>query len=382
MNSVSHENTDRQELSGNSTGIKEFSAMLDGLPHGVLLVAPGNQIQYANSSAEEIFQTSSIHLVKSTLDAILPPDSPILSLVKRARKVRAPVNEYQLELATTRGGAGRVFDINAAPIRELADRIILVFNERSMADKINRQLVHRGAARSVTGLAAMLAHEIKNPLSGIRGAAQLLERAVEGDDMELAQLITAETDRVTKIVDRMEVFSDERPPVKSAVNMHDVLGHVKKIAEAGFAGNVEIKEVYDPSLPPVSGNRDQLVQVFLNLVKNAVEQFPPESPGLIKLSSAYRPGIRLAAPGQPGRAALPLEFCVSDNGTGIPDEIRAHVFEPFVTTKTNGSGLGLALVAKIIGNHGGMVECEAGNRGTTFRILLPAWTPDGEEADR
>ncbi len=243
-----------------------------------------------------------------------------------------------------------------------------------MADRIDRQLNHRSAARSVTGLAAMLGHEIKNPLSGIRGAAQLLESVVEQDDKELTQLIKTETDRIVKIVDKMEVFSDETPVEFASVNMHSILGHVRRIAENGFANNIKITENYDPSLPDASGSNDQLIQVFLNLIKNASEATSNQKEGEIVLSSAYRSGIRVATPGSKERAALPLEFSVSDNGDGIADEIRAHIFEPFVTTRINGSGLGLALVAKTIERHGGIIECESiKGKGTTFKVLLPAW---------
>ena len=185
-----------------------------------------------------------------------------------------------------------------------------------MADKIDRQLTHRAAARSVTGLASMLAHEIKNPLSGIRGAAQLLETSVNDDDRALTQLIRDETDRIVSLVDRMEIFSDERPVDRAPVNIHSVLDHVKAVSQAGFASKVKITENYDPSLPPVYGNRDQLVQVFLNLIKNASEALDNQPGGEITLSTAYRPGIRLSIPGASERVSLPLEFCVQDNGPG------------------------------------------------------------------
>jgi two-component system nitrogen regulation sensor histidine kinase GlnL len=191
-------------------------------------------------------------------------------------------------------------------------------------------------------------------------------------------LICEEADRIVKLVDRMEVFTDERPVEREPVNIHAVLEHVKRLAQSGFARHIKFSETYDPSLPPVLANRDQLVQVFLNLVKNAAEAIGESaSDGEIQITTAFRPGVRLQAPGSKTRVSLPLEFCIKDNGPGVPEDLMPHLFDPFVTTKPTGSGLGLALAAKIVGDHGGIIECESQPRHTIFRVLMPMFTGDG-----
>jgi two-component system nitrogen regulation sensor histidine kinase GlnL len=352
-------------------------AVLDALPHPVITVAPTGLIVNANSAAEAFFDSSAHVLRRHRIHDIVPFGSPLIALIEQVRARSAAVNEYRVDLGTPRNGGERIVDIHVGPMAENPQQVVVMLQERTMADKIDRQLTHRGAARSVTALASMLAHEIKNPLSGIRGAAQLLEQSADDSDRALTRLICDEADRIVKLVDRMEVFSDERPIERDAVNIHVVLEHVKKLAASGFASRIKFIEEYDPSLPPVFANRDQLVQVFLNLIKNAAEAIGGAADGEIHLSTAFRPGVRLTVPGSSTRVSLPLEFCVRDNGPGVPEDVRPHLFDPFVTTKTSGSGLGLALVAKIIGDHGGIVECDSVPRRTTFRVLLPTFTQNG-----
>jgi two-component system nitrogen regulation sensor histidine kinase GlnL len=348
-------------------------AILDALPHPVLLVDAEGGIHEANIAAQTFFQASVNVLRRHPLAYFVPFGSPLLSLIDQVRTRGAPVSEYRVDVGTPRNGGEHVVDIYAAPSLDQLDSVVVVLQERSIADKIDRQLTSRGAARSVSGLAVMLAHEIKNPLSGIRGAAQLLESSVEAEDRELTRLIRDETDRIVKLVDRMEVFSDERPVEREPVNIHSVLDHVARLASTGFARNIRIGNEYDPSLPMVFANRDQLVQVFLNLVKNAAEALSETVDPEIVLTTAFRPGFRLSVPGNQSRVTLPLEFCVRDNGPGVSEEMVSHLFEPFVTTKANGSGLGLALVAKIIRDHGGIIDCDSQPRRTVFRVLMPAF---------
>jgi len=346
--------------------------LLNALSQPILALDAAGHIRDVNNAAEHFFDMGRAMLQRSRLADLMPFGSPVLDLVEEAMAGQAPISGYKLDISTPRTGLGRLVDAFVSPLPESGGGVALMLQERSIAEKMDRQMTHRGAARSVTALGAMLAHEIKNPLSGIRGAAQLLESSVSDEDRALTQLICEETDRIVKLVDRMESFSDQRPVARESLNIHAVLDHVKRLAMAGFARHIRFREVYDPSLPHVLASRDQLIQVFLNLVKNAAEAIGNEGfDGEITLSTAYRPGVRLRTSGAVEPVALPLEICIRDNGAGVPNDIAGHLFDPFVTTKSSGSGLGLALVAKAIGDHGGIIEFESHPRLTTFRVLMP-----------
>lgn len=347
-----------------------MGSILNALPEPVFVIDEQDLVSYVNLASEQFFASSSATLIGRPLDKILPPDSTIFTLIAQARASQSSVSEYGVSVETPRIGS-HFISIDVSYIPETDGEVVISIQERSIARKIDHQLSHRNAARSVTAMGSMLAHEIKNPLSGIRGAAQLLEAGLEREsERELTTLICEEADRIVSLVDRMESFADDRPIERGAVNIHEVLEHTRKVSHSGFARKVRFIESYDPSLPPVLGNRDLLIQALLNLIKNACEAVPEEQ-GEVILTTRFLQGIRLAVRGGGARVDLPLMVSVQDNGPGIPEDIQAHLFDPFVTTKASGKGLGLALVAKIVDAHGGVIEFDSEPGKTIFRLMLP-----------
>ena len=249
----------------------DAAKVLNALAQPLLTVDAQGMVIDVNVAAETFFDMGRGMLLRSRLTDLIPSDSPVLDLVAEALNNRATVNGYKIDISTPRTGNRNAVDVFIAPLPQTDDAVAIMLQERAIAEKIDRQLTHRSAARSISALGLMLAHEIKNPLSGIRGAAQLLEANVSDEDRALTRLICEETDRIVKLVDRMQSFADSTPSQWESLNIHAVLDHVKRLAQAGFARHIRFVEVYDPSLPHVHGSRDQLIQVFLNLVKNAAE---------------------------------------------------------------------------------------------------------------
>ncbi|HQT47419.1 MAG TPA: ATP-binding protein [Acidocella sp.] len=353
--------------------IVDMAAILDALPLAVAVLDERDVFAAVNYAAEEFFGSSKAMLLYAPLSDILPSDHPVFLVLDRARRHGLTVAEHDMTLEgprlTRRGCA-----VLAAPMPDIPGFVVLTLQDESAARALDQQMSARNAARSITGMAAILAHEVKNPLSGIRGAAQLLETSAPPQDRELAVLIRDEADRIRAMVERMETFGEKKLE-RQPVNIHRVLEHVRKLAGSGFAARIKFVESYDPSLPHVLGNRDQLIQVLLNLVKNAAEAIAGmERPdGEIHISTGFSHGVRLTASSGRSRANLPLFVAVRDNGPGIPEDIRRHLFEPFITTKATGSGLGLALVAKIVADHGGLIDVDSRPGRTEFRINLPVF---------
>ncbi len=354
---------------------EQFEIVLNSIADAILTVDADNKITYANVAAEQLLGSSFPILSRKTLNDIVPFDSPLLALADQARQKNAVVTEYDVNIGNPTIGDLKIDVHVSSLIGDPEDidggALIIQLQQHSIAQKITQQQTHRNATRSVSGMAAMLAHEIKNPLSGIKGSAQILAADISEEDKPLTDLICEEVDRICALVDRMEVFTDHRQLEKKEINIHAILEHVIRLAENGFGKHVNFVELYDPSLPPTLGDRGRLIQVFLNLLKNACEVVPTED-GQVTITSSYKQGVRIAASDSDEMLNLPLEICIIDNGAGIPHDIKSEIFDPFVTTKIGGTGLGLALVAKTVADHGGLVECESDGGKTIFRVLMPA----------
>ena len=320
------------------------------LPIAALLIDPVGCVQRVNAAGEQLLNGSERGLRGQPIAALLP------GLPDRAEDFAA----FDVIVRTSRPPALRV-DVAEASVPDHPGWRLVTLNAAGPGRRERTP-----GSRSAVGAAAMLAHEIRNPLSGIRGAAQLLGTG------ELTGLIIDEVDRIVGLIDRMDEFTDTRPLQMGAENIYPILAHVTQIARAGFAGDVAIEEEYDPSLPPAVANRDALIQVLINLIKNAAEALVGRPDGRIVLATGYRHGVTSVAPGRPARR-LPIEIAVQDNGPGAPADIADHLFDPFVSGRPEGRGLGLALVDKLVRDMGGIVRhTREGNPGiTSFRVLLP-----------
>ncbi|MCF6272555.1 MAG: ATP-binding protein [Rhodobacteraceae bacterium] len=344
-----------------------FEQIWLALPFPAFVIDAQVNIAEINDAAEVFCMASKKQMRGKPLQEFAREGSAVVDAVAQAQGGMRSVVLHDVQVGW--GGQARgVANVQATRLGE--GEVLLMLHPRSIADKMDRSLSHRNAARSVAGMAAMLAHEIRNPLAGISGAAQLLSSTLGPEDRELTTVIEDEAKRIGDLVNRVEAFGDMGPGVVAAVNIHDILDRAKRAAAAGFAKHIRFSEVFDPSIPPTAGNADQLMQVLLNLLKNAAEAM--RAGGAITLKTAFRPGVRLALPGKRSQS-LPIEISIKDNGPGIAPAILDDVFEPFVSTKAGGTGLGLSLVSKIIADHGGIVDCKSDSNGTEFRLLLPVW---------
>ncbi len=338
------------------------------LPLPALLVDLAGKILEANPAAEIFLNASAKNLRGQPALDRLHIDAPMEEAFARARANQSPLFINDVDV-TSGERAPMQCNVQIATMLDNPGITMVLISPREIAERLGRSMSVKSAARSAIGMAEMLAHEIKNPLAGISGAAQLLSMGLSAEDREMTDLIVAETHRIVKLLEQVEQFGNLRAPDRRAVNIHDALDRARRSALAGYGAHMTIVEDYDPSLPATFADLDQLVQVFLNLIKNAVEA-AGQTGGTIRLHTFYDQSLRLRQKGGPGRA-VPLQIEIIDDGPGIAPQITADIFEPFVSGRENGTGLGLALVSKIISDHEGWVSVESAPGRTTFRVSLP-----------
>ena len=363
----------------------EAGHILASLPNPVFLLDGDDRFLFLNHAAEMFFDSSAAMLEGTALSAQIPADSSLLALLARSRSQMASVADQGIEVASPRIGL-RLLNAQIAPFADRngpgghrsglsgqdgpakGGRMLVTLQERALAERLRGQSMFHGAARSISSMAALLAHEVKNPLAGIKGAAQLLQADLSPENQEFARMIVEETNRVTALLDRMEGFAGGAQTPLSPVNIHEILDHCLRISSASYGDQLTVKRRYDPSLPSVEGHRDLLIQAFLNIVKNAFEA--TENRTELTVVTSYARGRRLNGGGA-ARLHVPIQVEVIDNGPGIAPELRDHLFDPFVSGKNGGSGLGLALVASVVADHGGLVEVDSVPGRTVFRINFP-----------
>ena len=342
-----------------------YENILNLIPNPILLINKDNNILFVNIAAELIFGESAKFLKKKSLEEILTPDSQLFALINQVKNQGYNATQYDIIINDINKKILLV-DVVASFNDE---NIILSIHKKAIAQQIDRSVVQKNI-HSVSGLSSLMAHEIKNPLSGIKGAAQLLNEEVNNDSKELTKLIIDEVDRIGELINKVGSITDKNVISRSALNIHDVLRRVCKLAENSFAKNCKLVEDYDPSLPDVYGDMNSLIQLFLNLIKNSSEAKPD---GKIIVKTGYRHGFNIKVSGSEKKLRLPIFVNIIDNGPGIPENIRAHLFEPFVSSKHGGSGLGLSLVASIVEEHGGIIEINSDSNSTNFTVLLPSY---------
>jgi two-component system nitrogen regulation sensor histidine kinase GlnL len=355
------------------------------LPNPVFVLDRDDRFIYLNQAAEIFFQSSQMMLLGTSLASLIPADSNFLSMVSRARAQVTSVGDQGVEFAGPKIGF-KLINVQITPFGDAEPRLLVCIQERALAERLRGQALFRGAARSIAAMAALLAHEVKNPLAGIKGAAQLLEAdlvdangdvkgGANGDvnGQSLTRMIVEESDRIAALLDRMEGFAGGANLVLAPVNIHEILDHCLNLAQASYGAHTTIRRSYDPSLPLVNGHRDLLIQAFINIIKNASEA--TDSNGEIVIKTSYSQGRRLTFAAVDGGSYAPVQVEVIDNGAGISEELRDHIFDPFVSGRSGGSGLGLTMVASVIADHGAMIDVESVPGQTVFRMNFPV-APD------
>ena len=334
-------------------------ALVDDWPFPLFKLDEADKVIWTNQASQEWVGKSIRQIAGKLVWDILETEPDTRAIAMKARDQSGAVTSRHIAMKTVGGqGDGRIAHLTAYPTTGGTGLSIWFVGPEPRSTKMGGHVV--------TGMGRMIAHELKNPLAGIKGAAQLLRDDVDSaEGLALIELISSEIDRIRRLADRMEKLGDDDPTVAERVNIHEILRQARRVMQSANP-SVIFDERYDPSLPHASGDPDTLMQAILNLIKNAIESAGPE--GKIRLETSFRAGVR----GGKSARQLPIQIRIIDDGPGIPKELLAQIFQPFVSTKPEGQGLGLALVSKVAAAHEGLVEVQSAPGRTVFSLLLPS----------
>ena len=369
---VPHNHDAKQKIDPNQA--QKQDEWMEALPYPIFGLSETHGFLFANYAAEVFFERSRHILLKSHLSDFFLDDSPIFGLLRRLEGGMPSVGDQEMTLVSPRLGK-KLVTIYMARMTggdDGAAGTIISLQMRDMADQLRGQSLSRGAALSMSKMTSLLAHEIKNPLAGIKGAAQLIELDANKEQSELSALIVEEVDRIADLLNRIESMTGAGKLNFAPLNVHEVISHVISVTQATFGRTITIERDFDPSLPDIMGDKALLIQAFLNILKNACEACEGQAEGgIVRVVTSYALQNFTSATAQAREKFLPLQIDIIDNGKGIAEELREILFEPFISNKTEGSGLGLAVVASAVADHGGVVSVNSQEGQTHFQILLP-----------
>jgi len=354
-----------------STDNPAFPLLADDLlqahPVPTFLISASKQIAFVNQAAEQLANTGRSGLLGRPLFAILHLDDAQRQRLDALDRRAYLAHAVPMDVGRSRG---IVADLQMVPIGEVGHRLLTLNPVTGTGELL--AIGNRGSGRSAAAAASILAHEIKNPLAGIRGAAQLIARQPDVDVDRFTNLICTEVDRIAALIDRMQLFSRGQPLPCEPVNIYPAVQQVIDSVRAAHGGHIELVEQFDPSIPQAFANHDAIVQILMNLIGNAVEALAQRPFASIRVTTSFRQGLLIERGDARERVAVPIEICVSDNGPGVDADLGEAVFEPFVTTKRDSQGLGLALVARLARDMGGAVQYRRQGDWSQFRLHLPA----------
>jgi two-component system nitrogen regulation sensor histidine kinase GlnL len=337
-------------------------ALLDALATALAILGPRGEVEYLNAAAQTLLAVGINQARGRPLHELLREPGPVLEIVARARDGGEPIAHHELRLAPVRADSQYVVDCTASMLD--ADSVLLEISDTTRQQRINRDTALLAQLGGNRLMVRQLAHEIKNPLGGLRGAAQLLERELPGEALkEYTRLIIREADRLRTLVDNL--LGPGGSPQKVDVNPHELLQHVYQLLRNEAPAEVAILRDYDPSLPSLHVDRDQMIQAMLNIGRNAVQAIGEQG----RLTMRTRAVVNATIGARRHRVVASIQF--EDDGPGVPPDLADKIFYPLVTSRPDGTGLGLAVAQDLVTRHGGLIEFDSRPGHTVFTLLLP-----------